>query len=255
LLIRTQKRVIARAAILLALLATTVPALAEPQLVAAVTGPLAKRLRPGQFLKDNQPLKLGKGDHIVVVDRKGARAFTGPQSVTLNRKPHAAGDQQPIITALMGGKEPIVRLAGVRGLTPKTGGGRSNRLNPYAEVVIPVKPSKTICFFEQSTLILDRGRKRPEVGAISVTGNDVKALATYALGVRLMPWPGNMVPATTTRYRLTGKGIAATILLVPVPATALDWLALGEFLTSRKCSNADWILAKRDWDETHIPKL
>jgi hypothetical protein len=256
LLKRGFKRGLRRAGLAIGLIAAIAPALAEPQLVATVTGPLAKRIRPGQFLKDGLILRLGKADHVVVVDRKGARAFTGPQSVVLNRDPPLSKDQQSVVDTLIRGKEPIVRLAGVRGLGTKTGGEQRVKLNPYAQIVIPAKSFKIICVAERSTLILERDKRRSGSEAFTVTHGEAKALATFAPGHQRTPWPETLYPSANNpaRYQLSGKGVAGSISLVPVTENSLDWLALGTFLTAQKCSNTDWILAKRDWDEAHVTK-
>jgi hypothetical protein len=225
-------------------------AFAEPQLVIKVGGPLAKRVRTGVFLSEDKPLKLGENDRIVIVDSKGARAFSGPRVISFNRKPVEMIPSNQI-NNLVGSNEPIVRLAGVRGVRPNRPETSRSRTNPFLHIAIRPSKMRTICFAEESNLLLERNSSEAATLIVQPLASGGAVKLSYSTSQSQHPWPSLLRPAVSARaeFRISEKGKSYTVKLIHVPISTLDWIELGRFVTNHKCSNGDWIVAMRDWDE------
>jgi hypothetical protein len=226
------------------------PALAEPQLVIKVSGPLAKRVQAGIFLNEDKPLKLGENDHIVIVDSKGARAFSGPRMASLGRIPSEITPSNKI-NNLIGGNEPIVRLAGVRGIRPNRPGMPQTRTNPYLHISVRPTKMRTVCFAEASTLLLERSGRDAATLTVQPTAGGEAVKLNYSASQSQQPWPALLRPAVSAsaRFRIREKTKSYAVTLVHTPLNTLNWVQLGRFVTNQKCDNGDWIIAMRDWDE------
>jgi hypothetical protein len=224
------------------------PASAEPQLVIKVKGPLAKRIRTGTFLGDGTAIKLGKYDHIVVVDSKGARAFTGPKQISLGRTPLTPGGGTRIANGMVGEGKPIVHLAGVRGIEHHPKGAISRQINPYLRTMIHPGADQPVCFLQTAVLMLERNGSDAETLTLEPLARGTAVMMRFAAFQKQLAWPATHRPNVAAQYRIKGKSRSHAVTLIPVPAGVTGWLELGMFLNQQKCSNGDWVLAQRDWD-------
>jgi hypothetical protein len=230
------------------------PVMAERQLIVSVTGPIAKQLRSGVFLPEDKVVKLGTKDHIVVVDSKGARGFSGPRSLSFNRDPaqRVVGDDW--MNKIISNPQPIVRLAGVREVkTVHFSVG-----NPFVFVLIPPKPSGPICFSRRSIVILQRMSRDQKSLNIVANGSSQTGSVTFDNEATAAQWPERLIPrlGTVGRYRISdpdNRAIARSVILKRVQDDGSSWVEFGQSLTRNKCSNSDRLLAMREWDVT--PKV
>lgn len=211
-----------------------------------VTGPLSKHVRAGAFLDDSKALKLGKSDHIVIVDSKGARAFTGPKKILLSRT--SASQLSGTASGMISSGEAIVRLAGVRGIGGHQPGVTGRQSNPYLRTAIKPGARQTVCFLPTAMLMLERSGSDAETLKLEPVEGGTAVTVRFPAYQTQMPWPNAHRPTETAQYRIIGKSKSRTVTLIPVQAGVTDWLELGTFLTKAKCSNGDWVLAQRDWD-------
>jgi hypothetical protein len=230
------------------------PALAEPQLIVSISGPIATQLRPGTFVKDGKSITLGVKDHIVVVDSKGARGFSGPQTLSLARSPAQIAGSKDWINRLIDVPTPALRLAGVRKVTVLQPAGS----NPFLDVVFPAKPSGSICFVSSSRLFVARVDRAAAMRDIKTTGRKILSSIMFENRASTARWPSLLVPVAGTKAQYSvidprGRIKPQSVTLVHVRDQGLSWLEFGQSLTRARCSNGEWLLAMRDWDEN--PKV
>ncbi len=232
------------------LLLSTCPLLAERQLIISVTGPIAKQLRPGTFLPEGKAVKLGIMDHIVVVDGKGARGFSGPQNRILTRTPARVEDGKDWVKNLITAPDPLIRLAGMRGVKAAQLDGE----NPFFTVIIPAKVGGPICFASRSTLFLQRMSRDQVAVEVRPNAPAKPETMTFPGESAAVRWPTSLLPAaqSSRNYQIRDLKIRSrprVIKLVHIQNQGLGWVEYGQSLTRQRCSNSDWLVAMKDWEE------
>lgn len=221
--------------LLLAFMAGEVSYVAAQVLILRSQGPGARRHRPGTRVAPTTTFRLGIGDQVTVLTRRGTRTFRGPGVFTPNG---------PLRIVRYGGGGPRSSTGAVRGED-----GAAELPRPSDIWHYDVTQSGSACLLPGARLTLWRPDATQAVRVTITPPTGIAQTVQWQAGQASLEWPGNLALVDGGRYEVSWDGATAPVQITPrrlgaIPTDNLDAVA-SAFLANRCQAQLNTLISTR----------